>query len=487
MKTKYKLFLYTALTVISTLNVISCDLDLQPYDSKSTDVALKTEGDMEIATYGNYAAIVAEDYTRNFLTLNEWSGDNVIQSGADSDQASLSASYKHIPNMYPTTNFWGQSYKLIYGANKILSRIEEGQSANLNQLKGENYFLRAFAHFNLVRLFGRPFTQTNGSSLGVPIIQENSDVELPKRNTVKEVYDFVVTDLLKAAQLMTYSKNSNFASKEVAQALLSRVYLYMEDNDNAIKYADAVINSGRYNLAGTDVYIKSPTLVPENNPETIFNFRHTIADNKQKNAVGSLYYNDPKTLSTGWGEYYAPQQLLDLLNKYPTDARLNFITAHYVNGELQYRGQSPRYFINKFNWQEGVANLSSPVYLRLAEMFLNRAEANAKLGKEQLALDDVNLIRRRANIPENGMYTLGDLKWNEDVLDVVLEERRLELAYEGHRAHDLYRNNKPLVIASPGLHGEDNFHFRVEPTDDRVVYFIPEREINVNPNLVQNP
>lgn len=486
MKNKCNLFVYTVLVLLSNV-FLSCDLDLQPYDSKSADVALQTEDDIKIATYGNYAAIVTENYTRNFLTLNEWPGDNVIQSGADADQASLSASYKHIPNMYPTSNFWSQSYKLIYGVNQILSRIEEGKSSTLDQLKGENYYLRAFAHFNLVRLFGRPYPQSGGSDLGVPIITENSDVELPERNTVKEVYDFVISDLMKAIQLMTEPKNSNFASKEVAQALLSRVYLYMEDNENAIKYAEAVINSGRYKLASTDVYIKSPTLVPENNPETIFNFRHTIADNKEKNAVGSLYYNDPETLSTGWGEYYAPQQLFDLLNKFPEDARLNFITPHYVDGELLYRGTSPKYYINKFNWQEGVANLSSPIYLRLAEMYLNRAEANAKLGNDQTALDDVNLIRRRANIPQNGLYALDDLKWNETVLDVVLEERRLELAYEGHRPHDLYRNHKPLVLASPGLHGEDNFHFRVEPTDNRVVYYIPEREINVNPNLVQNP
>ncbi|WP_236975197.1 RagB/SusD family nutrient uptake outer membrane protein [Membranihabitans maritimus] len=486
MKTINKFLIYILILFNSHL-FLGCDLDLEPYDSKSSDLAFKSEDDIQIATYGNYAAIVAEAYTRHFMTLNEWPGDNVIQSGADGDQASLAASYKHIPNMYPTRDFWAQSYKLIYGANQILGKIEEGQSPSLDQLKGENYFLRAFAHFNLVRLFGRPYPQNGGGSLGVPIVTENSDMELPVRNTVKEVYDFVISDLLKAAELMTETKNSNFASKEVAKALLSRVYLYMEDNENSIKYANEVINSGRYTLAGTDVYIKSPTLVPESNPETIFCFRHTLADNKDKNAVGSLYYNDPETLSTGWGEYYAPQQLFDLLNKFPTDARLHFITPHYVDGELQYRGTSPRYFINKFNWQEGVANLSSPIYLRLAEMYLNRAEANAKMGEDQLALDDINLIRKRADIPDTGLYTLDNLRWNETVLDVVLEERRLELAYEGHRPHDLYRNSRPLVLASPGLHGEDNFHFTVEPSDDRVIFYIPEREINVNSNLVQNP
>lgn len=480
--TKRMMVAMTLLTLVA-----ACKKDLQPYDSKSNEVALATPEDIQIATYGNYSMLVAEKYTRHLLTLNEWPGDNVVQSGADGDQASLGASYKHIPAMYPTTDFWEQSYKLIYSANLIIEKIQDGESAVLDQLKGENLYLRAMAHFNLVRLFGRPYPQGDGNNPGVPI-KDNSDTEdFPARNTVKEVYDFVIADLLKAAALMTEDKNSNFASKAVAEALLSRVYLFMEDNENAIAYADKVINSGRYQLASTDVYKKAPTLVPESNPETIFNIRHTISDNKDKNAVGSLYYNDPATLSTGWGEYYASQAFMDLLNEYPEDARHAFITPHYIDGVLQYRGTSPQYFINKYNWQEGIANLSSPVYLRLAEMYLNRAEANAKLGNDELAIADVNVIRERAGLSGSALYSVDGLKGRGSVFNVVLEERRLELAFEGQRPGDLYRNNLPLVRAYPGLHGTDNFHFRVEPTDPRVIYYIPEREMNINPNLTQNP
>lgn len=471
----------------SVVLMLSCDKDLVPYDSKSNKTALETASDIQIATYGNYSLLVTEKYTRHFLVLNEWPGDNVVQSGADGDQASLAASYQHIPTMYPTRDFWEQSYKLIYSTNLIIERITDGESNDLDQLKGENYFLRAMAHFNLVRLFGRPYTQGDGGNPGVPVITSANSEEFPSRNTVKEVYYSVIGDLLKAETLMHESKNSNYASKEVAQALLSRVYLYMNKNDSAIYYADKVINADRYQLASTEVYKKSPTLVPETNPETIFNFRHTIADNKDKNAVGSLYYNDPATLSTGWGEYYTSVALWDLLNEHPEDARLAFITPHYIDGVLQYRGTSPQYFINKFNWQEGVANLSSPIYLRLAEMILNRAEANAKLGNDEDAINDVNVIRRRAGLSGNALYAVDDLKGKGSVLAVVLEERRLELAYEGHRPGDLYRNNLPLIRAYPGLHGTDNYHFRVEPTDPRVVFYIPERETNINPNLEQNP
>ncbi|TKT88948.1 RagB/SusD family nutrient uptake outer membrane protein [Dyadobacter frigoris] len=465
----------------------SCDNELQPYDSKSNEVALATPADIQIATYGNYAMLVTEDYTRNYLTLNEWPGDNVVQSGADGDQASLGASYLHIPAMYPTTNFWAESYKLIYSTNLIINKIADGESDALDQLKGENLYLRAMAHFNLVRLFGRPYPQNKGENPGVPVVLGIEDDLYPARNTVKEVYTAVIADLLKAGTLMKELKNADFASKEVVDALLSRIYLYMEDNENAILYANKVIDSKRYQLATTEMYKESPKLVPESNPETIFNFRHTLADNKDKNAVGSLYYNDPETLSTGWGEYYTSQALWNLLNENPQDARLNFITPHYIDGKLQYRGTSPQYFINKFNWQEGTANLASPVYLRLAEMYLNRAEAYTKTGKNQLAIDDVNLIRTRAGLSGSALYTVGALNGRGSVLNVVLEERRLELAYEGHRPGDLYRNNLPLVRAYPGMHGTDNFNFRVEPDAPRVVYYIPEREVNINHNLVQNP
>ncbi|GAA4443207.1 RagB/SusD family nutrient uptake outer membrane protein [Ravibacter arvi] len=479
----------TIIKIALSLSVVcaGCDTDLQPYTGKSNETALSTLSDIQIATYGNYAMLVAEPYTRHYLTLNEWPGDNVVQSGADGDQASLGASYQHIPTMYPTTDFWQQSYKLIYGTNLIIERIADGESPELDQLKGENLFLRALAHFNLVRLFGRPFTQGNGENPGVPVILTAQPPMEVARNSVKEVYEAVIQDLEKASNLMTVEKNANFASRETAWALLSRVYLYQNENDKAIAFANKVIESGKYELANRDTYIKSPTLVPESNPETIFNFRHTIADNKDKNAVGSLYYNDPATLSTGWGEYYTSQSLMDLLMKHPEDARLKFITVHYINGVLQYRGTSPQYFINKFNWQEGIANLSSPVYLRLAEMYLNRAEALAKTGDAKGALDDVNLIRKRAGLTGNALYSTGNMQGHATALEVVLEERRMELAYEGHRPGDLYRNNLPLVRAYPGMHGTDNFHFRVEPTDPRVVFYIPEREIIVNPSLKQNP
>jgi len=131
--------------------------------------------------------------------------------------------------------------------------------------------------------------------------------------------------------------------------------------------------------------------------------------------------------------------------------------------------------------------LGSPVYLRLAEMYLNRAEANAKLGNLQEAIDDVNVIRSRAGLSGSALYTLNDLHGLNSVLDVVLQERNLELSFEGQRAFDLFRNNFPMIRDYPGYHGTDHIHQTISSTDNSVIYFIPEYEINNNPNLTQNP
>jgi len=112
---------------------------------------------------------------------------------------------------------------------------------------------------------------------------------------------------------------------------------------------------------------------------------------------------------------------------------------------------------------------------------------NVKLDNDELAVDDVNIIRRRAGLSGDDFYTFDDLKENERVLDVVLEERRLELAFEDHRPLDFFRNNRPVFRAYPESHSRDRFNQVILLSSDSVINFIPEREIIVNPNLEQNP
>ncbi len=470
--------------------------------------ALTNPGDIYTSTIGNYAELRDPDYTRSGHFLMEYPSDNVAQGQPSSDD--LSRCYRYatqIPTGAHATAFWTKGYHIIFAANKIIGAIPDNASADLKLLKGENLYIRAMVDFNLVRIFGRPYTQGNGNNPGVPLLTESSTDLSPARSSVKDVYTAVIADLLKAADLMTIPataspKSDIFASKEVALALLSRVYLYMNDNANAIKYANLVINSGRYTLLQGSAYQGYFSVAPEGNTETIFCIRHTTTQDQGFSAIGSMYYSGlgPDGTSslttpggqgnTGWGEVYASKTYVADLDKNPGDLRHSFIAPYTINGVLQMNQKltpnTPMYYITKYSFQEGIVTLSSPVYLRLAEMYLNRAEANAKLGNSQAAIDDVNIIRTRAGIPTLTVASAGD------VLGAVLEERRLEFAFEGQRSYDLFRNNLPLIRDYPGTHALNNVPTTnimqtILPTDARVIFYIPQTEIAINPKLTQNP
>ncbi|MBR6492763.1 MAG: RagB/SusD family nutrient uptake outer membrane protein, partial [Paludibacteraceae bacterium] len=142
----------------------------------------------------------------------------------------------------------------------------------------------------------------------------------------------------------------------------------------------------------------------------------------------------------------------------------------------------PEYFVTKFSYQDGKPFLSSPVVLRWAEIVLNRAEAYAKLGQNDLALADVNAIRNRAGIPAEGMFSAGNMHGYTSVLDVVLDERRMELAFEGHRRNDVYRNKRTMNRKYAGTQPWEEIPY----TADKIQYPIPFNEHSVS-GIPQNP
>lgn len=468
----------------------SCELSLEPYNGKDAETMMMTIEGVRTATLGNYSVIKHPNYTRFYHQLAEYPSDNITLSGATGDNLFYAYNYRHLESMGPTNGFWRKAYEAIYGANKVIENVSEGQGTESDQLLGENYYLRAMIHFDLVNFFGRPYTQNEGKSPGIMIRTDTETSALPPRSSVAEVYTRVIDDLKKAEGLMQSVKNSSFASKEVAQALLSRVYLFKGDYQNAIVYADKVMNSKRYTLVNTETYKKYFTIANEQNPETIFAIKHTVSDDRAKASIGSMYDG---TNGLGWGEIYTSETYRALLDKYPEDARHSFSQAIYVTDAagkkvLATRNGIPKYFIYKYSGQDGIQTLSSPVYMRLAEMYLIRAEAYAHLGDDQKALEDVNVIRKRAGLTGAALYAGSDLKGHDSALDVVLDEKRLELAFECQRKFDLFRNNRSLVRNYPGYHllsGETTQI--ITPSDPRVVYYIPQQEIVLNPNLVQNP
>ncbi len=487
----------------------SCIKDVSPSDSITTETLTSTTEGLTNAVNGAYALFkdhvvfngTADDnnmYLRQFFQLSDFASDDIVCGQVTEDPLFYSFSLAHSPTQTNTRYFWYISYKIINDANTVIEAVEANQTDDptRKQLLGECYFLRAFCHFNLVRLFARPYS-LDKSAPGIILRTSTSDPAQKARSTVEEVYTQIVADAQKAADLMGQSRGVEYASQEAAWALLSRVYLYMEDNQNAADYATKVITSGKFSLAIKTAF---PTMFANamQSSETIFCIAFSAKEDYGKfGSIASMIYSDG---NSGWGEEYASPSIRGLMSAHPQDVRWNYIVPLVdADSNIQTKNGIPIYYIAKFSFQDGSPTLSSPIMFRLAEMYLNRAEANAKMGNTKAALDDVDEIRKNRGL-EGSLYN-GSLPAGSTALQVVLNERRIELAFEGQRMYDVYRNKMPLDRTYwgyhlPGLKETDidlskqptgYANMIVQPDNPRIVYYIPIDEIQSNPLCTQNP
>ena len=549
----------------------ACDIERLPYGSMSAEqITSDPSASLDALMNGVYAQL--KTWSDPMHRCGEYAGDNMMIRGSSTDAFFEFISYSRTPNNYRLQNFWDYGYKGIAQASNIINMIEEGQNAEIDNQLGECYYVRGMLYFYFVRAYGRPYYQAPDKNLGVPIVNgtpENvmGDLFLEDRATVHETYEQAISDLKKAEQLMTIDKGAAYASKAAAQAMLSRVYLYMSgtyEKPNtqyaqlAVEYADKVINSGNYSLLSREDFMKYNTFTPENNDESIFVVKRVASEFSGYDhyyGVGGMYANIG---GMGWGEMFASAKYIDLLNETGrndwrpdsykiVDARAAFIEPTYradhqlvfrfikkdsetvenyaqfnavKNGanvtctdaegtsytltpvseeeeiySINYNGTTyegvldyfislnrvyPQFYITKCSREGEDSHLHSPIISRLGEIYLNRAEAYAKLGNYGAALNDLNIIRERSIV--GGGYASLDASNAGDLID---KERQLELAYQAERSYDVFRNGKPLDRTFPGPHNQAEI---VEASDYRVTYYIPQNAINAYPGtLTQNP
>ncbi|GHU93535.1 membrane protein [Bacteroidia bacterium] len=314
------------------------NLDYYP-DNAITQEQIKSsvEG-AEYATVGNYSLFkdylmfrnnaneAKNTYIRHYFQATEFKSDNIAIDQYSSDALYDLIAYRQTPDNTPTSYLWYVMYKVAISTSGVIEVLQDGTSPNIDNLKGENLFLRALSHLHLVTLFAQPYARGR-DNLGV-IIRISADVKETKRATVGETYDQIVSDLKNAARLMTLDKGAGYASKAAALGLLSRVYLYMEDYDNAIQAADdclALRPAGNLEPNATLSTYFANALTSK---ETLFAVACTDIDDRVGASIGSMYLKE----GGGWGEIYASQPLRDLLNQYPNDARTGFIKPNYTNG-----------------------------------------------------------------------------------------------------------------------------------------------------------
>lgn len=385
------------------------------------------------------------------------------------------------------SSHWSYAYKIIQNCNIILSQIDgldvsEDDTEYFNDLKGQTLALRGFALFDLTRFFGYPYAKDGGASLGVPIVTEVSNTEnKPSRNTVAQCYEAIIKDLKEGADLLDEEFNKGKINKWAAMLLLSRAYLYMEDNQNALITAEAAIagaEKNKYRLWTNDEYgtIWGTDFASSDPGEVLFELVNLTVDGVGKESVAYLCWQ------AGYDDYCLTSSFYELMQEDPDDVRNQAYTVV---------PKTKRAYIAKYQPQSGKAVEDSNIpVLRLSELYLIAAEAAVKLNNNDKAVKYLDAIVSRAN-PEK------TVQGKTVTLDDVLLERRKELFGEGHRFFDALRNHQTIVRKEstkefPEIAETSHLKMVDESVSFdwnyyRVVLPIPKAEMNSNPNMQQNP
>lgn len=456
---KIKLISGLMLVTLFASTFTSCDkkLDIEPMQSVDALTALETDQDFQSAVVGAYS-ILGEGslYGTNLIILPELLANSSYCSWAGTFQSYRQVATKTmVASNAEATRTWIAAYRAINIANTVLAQSNKITDTDLRtQLEGESLFIRGIMHFELVRMYGLPYS-AGANNLGVPINLVAVDTpdeaaSLGARKTVGEVYTQVITDLNQAYDKLP-EENGTRADKYAAKAFLSRVYLQMANYAAARDAAnDVIANSG--------AAMASTVTVPftnRNSPESLFE----IQQNDQNNAGTS---NDGLATfcasipGIGRADLYLSTTFVNSFQS--TDTRLR---------DLIYLGTGARASLGRKytgKWTSFSQNI--PV-VRLAEMYLTRAECNLRenttVGASPAA--DLATVRNRAGASVIASPTVAD----------ILQERIFELCIEGSRIHDFKRT----------LRSTGTFPYN----DPKLVYPIPEREMRANSALTgfQNP
>lgn len=443
------------LIILLSISLFSCEkkLEIVPDYKFPAELATSNLDSLEKITNGTFNQLQSGNLFGGGLIANsELLADNWDAPPISS--FSLNQLRTREMNAYngEANGLWNDGYRAINMANIVLHHLPEHQEQDIEKaklLEGECLFIRAICHFEMLRMFSQAagFTSDN-SHLGIPIrLTKGSATEEQNnpRNTVEQVYNQIIADLEASYLLLTSNKNAR-VSKWAAMAYLSKVYFQKNDYQNALFWSDAVIESGEFSLNTKVDEIYSISGWNFTN-ESIFQMINIAEDMSNGTLTGRLKYQDVI--------YYSPfDSLIDIINDDRT--QLNYKIFGSLKRLAKYKNQAMNITI-----------------IRLAEMYLNRAECKTHLGSYSDAeiREDYNIIRLRANNTADNT-TSG----TENLLNIIHRERWYELGFEGDRFHDIKRR-KENFNSFIGIFSWD---------DPKLIYPIPQQEIDQNSNMIQN-
>ena len=331
------------LAFVGTTLLTGCDISELPYDSVTEDELASNPSSVQAVTLGNYSQLKELKFNKGVHQMGEYGSDNLCMSGSSTSSTFNIYNYQRITTNSYCTDLWAICYKLIVNCNNVIAITKEGQSAEMDHLIGENYFMRGLLYHQLAIVFGKSYHVASSTDLAVPLKLSTDRNDYPPRATVKKVYEQVVLDLKKAETLMQNSrieKNACYGNTWAAKALLSRVYLYMHEYALAEAYATDVIEHSQKKLLTSNQYPTMNEMVPENNPEAIFAIRMVKDDLNTFGAASVIGSQYAVIQGQGFGEVYASYPLWQAFRKYPNDVRASFIKPQFEdvdkNGNQRY-------------------------------------------------------------------------------------------------------------------------------------------------------
>lgn len=472
MKTIHKTISILTLVMLSTSGCSDTFLELAPISQTGAINFYKTPADFQASITGAYATLQQAGMYGNWFLFTDERSDNTEQeenSGVSQPYGDFDIFQVGTTNPYIVEN-WNAHYQLINRVNTILDRIVDVSFTNAtqkDQFTGEALFLRALAYFNLVQVYG-----------DVPLVTKAitpAEAYASLRTPAADVYKQIIDDLTQAATKLPLRYTGNDvgrASKGAAQGLLGKVYLTRRQFTEATQTLKALIDANTYQLLPryADVFVDANA----NNAESLFEVGYRSNSQGEGSSFATMFAPKLGALvvtGAGGGQGYN-RPTKDMISAYePGDTRKDVsLSESWPNGTSVANDPyvKKQYMTRLINPYDGDANW---IVLRYADVLLMYAESLNEAAQPTQALPYLNQIRKRAGLPDKTVLSQAELRL------AIEQERRVELAFEGHRWFDLLRTDRALAV----------MRAKGKVLSERDLLFpISQQQRDINPALTQN-
>lgn len=482
-----KNFIYILVLAVSAL-MVSCKdyLDIKPssqgiqISNTSADSLLyKSPSEVEAALAGAYADFRNEYYSLDYFVNGDAQSDDAY-AGADNPANFQIDDYNIDATNTNVSRDWAYLYSTIGKANAVINNVDAVpglEEERKKQIKGEASFIRAFMYFQLVQLWGDvPLQLQSVTTISYDLLDELFPIMFPARAPQEEVFAQIISDLeLAVESVKSVQPDKGFATKGAANAMLAKVYATIQPPqwDKVLLYCDAVMAGGYSLLPDYDMLWDN---LNENSAESIFEINYA-GTSESGNWGASMFQG------LDWKKFNTPSN--DLVKAFDDEQDMIRKNASIIWLDVSGKWSDPYWpqtnfpFVNKYR----IYTSNSPqnyIIIRLADIILLQAEALNENGDQGGAAALVNQIRSRVSLPAVEASS-------QDAMRLAIEkERRLELAFEGHRWYDLKRTGRAITVINSAI-GPQGTVFGYNLNTNKLLWPIPQAELDKNTKLVQNP